>query len=258
MRILFTFLFALNLIALKAQWDVPVRVTMSGDTPDARQVTGLATPSSNTAGMSLAAVRSRTPITANASGTEVLSLDLSPAPTSLEPGLELTLVPTTAHVANVQLLVNGLGPHELVKSGGLPLDSAEMPAGMPARVLFDGLRFHLLTSAGRPCRKGFSIATEDHCIADSSMTANNFREASRQCVAMNARLCSLSEWATGCQRVPGFLATVTELEWVDHATNSQDQGKLAGVDRITQVIGCTFGDTDGQTALRRFRCCMNR
>ncbi|MBK9418430.1 MAG: hypothetical protein IPN62_14405 [Flavobacteriales bacterium] len=258
MRIPFTLLAVSLLVSLNAQWEVPTRVVLDGDAPDQRQVTGLAAPTSNTAGVNQATARARTPITANATGSNTLLVDLSPAPTSLEPGLEITLIPTTPHPASVQLVVNGLGPHDVVKSGGLALDSAEMPVGMPARLLFDGQRYHLMTDAGKPCRTGFSIATADHCIADSSMAANNFREASRQCVAMNARLCSLSEWAIGCQRVPGFLATVTALEWVDHATNSQDQGKLAGVDRLTQVIGCTFGDTDAQTALKRFRCCTNR
>jgi hypothetical protein len=258
MRASCTLITMLFTVSLWAQLDVPVRVVLEGADPAQRQVTGLGEPLETSAGVNLSSARGRSTITAPATGSSLLAVELSPSPISLQAGLELTILPTNAHSAAVQLLVNGAGPYELVKRGDQPLDSADMPIGMPARLVFDGQRFHLLTNAGKPCRTGFSAATDDHCIADSSLAAQNFREASRQCLLMNAKLCSLSEWAIGCQRIPGFLATVSQLEWVDHASNSQDQGKLAGVDRLTQAIGCTFGDTDAQTALRRFRCCMNR
>lgn len=243
---------------LSAQWTVPGPVVLDGNEGSARQVLGLASPLDERDGMSLSEARSRAVITASGTGASILAITLDPAPSTLVPGMEISLIPSSAHPAAPTLQVNGFGPYPIVRATTLPLDSAEMPVGAPARLVFDGERFHLLNNGARPCPTGFTAATNNLCVADSSRAAADFRNASLQCAQLNARLCSLSEWAMGCQRVPGFLATVSSLEWVDHATNSQDQGKLAGIDRLTQVIGCTFGDTDVRTALRRFRCCTTR
>ena len=125
-------------------------------------------------------------------------------------------------------------------------------------MIFDGTRFQLITGSSRPCRTGYSAVTPSLCIQDSSSAAVNFRTAANSCVQIGGKLCSISEWVVACHRSPGFITTVSSLEWVDHASNSQTQGKLVGVDRTTQAFGCDFGDTDDLAAQYRFRCCTYR
>ena len=240
------------------QLDVPGPLVLDGTGVAARQIIGLGYPVDSTAGVRSETARARGPITSFASGQSVLVVVLDPPIASIPAGMELTLIPSVAHNAAVQLSVNGLGPFDLVKWGGVPLDSAELPTGVPARAVFDGNRFQLLSDGGKPCVIGYTAVSNIHCIQDSSMSALNFRNAATSCSMAGGRLCSMSEWAIACHRLPGFLGSVSALEWVDHATNSQTQGKLVGIDRLTQAFGCNFGDTDDHLAIHRYRCCMNR
>jgi hypothetical protein len=241
-----------------AQLDLPVPIHLSGASPEQRQVTGLAATPDSSAAVAFGEARSRSLVTAAATGGSVLTITLDPPLTALPAGSELTIVPATAHDAGAQLVVDGMGPYALVKWGGVPLDSAELPVGIPSRMIFDGERFMVITSAGRPCRAGFSIASNIHCIADSAQPALNFRDAAAYCNQNGGRLCTMTEWAVACHRSPAFLPSVESLEWVDSASNSSSQAKLVGIDRVTQAFGCDFGDTDDQNALRRFRCCSDR
>ena len=244
--------------SVHGQLNIPVPFILDGTEAAARQVTGLGYPVHSTAGVSLETARARGPITGVSNGQAVLTIELSPPVGAIPVGMELTVFPTESNVAGAQITVNGLGPYALIKWGGLPLDSAELPVGVPARMVFDGSQFHLLSDAGRPCPVGYTAASNIHCIQDSSMAAANFRNAANSCSLSGGRLCSMQEWVMGCHRLPGFLASVSTLEWVDHATNSSAQGKLMGIDRVTQVLGCDFGDTSDQSNLHRYRCCTTR
>jgi hypothetical protein len=250
--------FLLLTLHVGAQFDVPVPLQLVGADPDQRQVTGLGFPVDNSAGVSLEVARSRALLTGISSGQSVLSIELEPALTQLAAGMELTLIPGQVHDAAPSVLVNGAGPFDLVNSGGLPLDSAELPVGIPTRMVFDGTRFRLITGSSRPCAAGYRASTHTLCIQDSSFAAVNFRAAANGCASLGGKLCSINEWVVSCHRLPGFIGSVVELEWVDHASNSQTQGKLVGVDRVTQAIGCDFGDTDDLSSLHRYRCCTNR
>lgn len=241
-----------------AQLDLPVPMHLVGAGAEDRQVTGLANPGDSSAAVSLEVARSRALLTGASTGQSVLNVTLDPPLSSLPTGLELTIVPTEAHAAGVQLVVNDWGPFAIVTWGGIPLDSAELPIGIPSRMIFDGGRFVVLNSAGRPCGAGYSIASNIHCIEDSSRSALNFRDAAALCNQNGGRLCTMTEWAVACHRSPDFLPTVGSLEWVDSASNSATQAKLVGIDRVTQAFGCDFGDTDDQNAIRRFRCCSDR
>lgn len=243
---------------VNAQLEIPVPILFNGAEAEQRQLTGLAYPADSSAGVSLEVARSRALITGTTTGQTVLNVELYPPLSTIPAGMELTLIPGEAHGANPQVTVNGTGPYELVKQGPLPLDSAELPLGVPANFVFDGTRFQLISGSSRPCPMGFTAATHALCIQDSSYNAVNFRTAAGACITAGGRLCSISDWMVACHRIDGFLSSVVDLEWVDHAANSQTQAKLVGVDRLTQAFGCDFGDTDDHTFPHRYRCCANR
>lgn len=241
-----------------AQLDLPVSLELVGTSSSARQVLNLGQPTDSTAAVSLEVARGRTTQTVVATGQSTLTVSLLPPVGSIQPGLELTVIPGVPHDSAPELLVNGSGPYAIVDWQGNPLDSAEMPVARPSRMVFDGIRFVLMNSAGRPCGNGYSIVSNALCIEDSSHEPLNFRDAAAYCNQNGGRLCTMTEWAVGCHRLPPFISSVNSLEWVDSASNSSTQGKLVGIDRITQAIGCDFGDTSEQNNLYRFRCCSDR
>jgi hypothetical protein len=241
-----------------AQLDLPVSILLDGAGPDQRQVTGLASPTDSSAGVSLEVARSRALITGTSIGTTTLIVALNPPVSTITAGFEITIIPTAAHAAGPNLVLNASGPYAIIQQNGLPLDSAQLPVGRPARLMFNGTQFQLVSGAARPCPTGYSATTHRLCIEDSSRTGVNFRTAANTCSTAGGRLCSINDWVVACHRLTNFLGSVVELEWVDNASNSQDQAKLVGVDRTTQAIGCDFGDTDVHTSQHRYRCCFDR
>jgi len=244
------------------QWDVPVPVVLNGSLPEHRQVTGLSDPVDSSAAVSMAAARDNATTYATAAGTSVLEVALNPAPTAYTAGMVLHLLPLEANSTAAQVNVNGLGPVPILKQGGLPLDSADLFPGIPARMVFDGSSFLLLGSTYLPCRSGFSAVAREFCIEDSSRTAVNFYTAAANCTAMGARLCTFSEWTHACRVIPGFMNTVPSFEWVDHAANNATDAKRVGQgsdgSNNPESSGCTYGGTSAPTNTARYRCCTNR
>ncbi|MEZ4739555.1 MAG: hypothetical protein R2818_09445 [Flavobacteriales bacterium] len=117
-------------------------------------------------------------------------------------------------------------------------------------------------STALPCPVGFSPGTRDFCVADSSLAAVTWFEASAYCGAIGARLCTISEWTHACNQYPGFIGTVISAEWVDHAANNTNGAKLvgAGSDGIGGVPGvnCRYGGQSPPENPFRFRCCAHR
>lgn len=246
-----------------AQVQSGTALELVGAEPADRQVLGLADPSANDAAVSLEAARAGTMSFATISGTEQLTGDLVPTPTSYSPGMMVTLLPAEANASEPTLDLNGLGPRPLVKWGLVPLDSADLMPGSPARVIYDGSRFLLLNNVSRPCRTGFQVNGPSSCIGENPLPATaNFFDATLTCQGMGARLCGMGEWVHACRHLPGFLGTLVTPEWVDDGANSASDGKVlgAGWSGGTEVSGfaCTYANTFISTMLVRFRCCHSR
>lgn len=249
-------------ISTSAQLEVPTRIILNGSASMDRQVTGLALPTTPTDGVSLAATRTNATTTTTVTGANALLGTLTPAPTAYTPGMIITIIPSQINTDAATLELNGLGPHFIVNENEQPLHAGVLRPGIPARVVFTGTYFQLLSTTQLPCGIGSKAANRDYCIEDSSSTADTFFQAIAQCTARGARLCTISEWSHACSRTPGFLGTVIEAEWVDHAANHTTGAKLVGygIDGENAVLGlgCNFGGQDQPTVPHRFRCCTNR
>lgn len=244
------------------QWEVPVPVVLSGPLPEQRQVTGLADPVDSSAAVSLAAARDHVTTYAAASGAAVMEVTLTPPPAGYFPGMVLHVLPSEANSAGALVDVNGLGPVPILKQGGIPVDSADLFPGIPARMVFDGSSFLLLGNTYLPCRSGFRAVAREFCIEDSSRAAVNFYMAAANCTALGARLCTFSEWTHACRVIQGFMNTVPSFEWVDHAANNATDAKRVGQgsdgSNNPESAGCTYGGTSIPTNSARYRCCTNR
>lgn len=246
-----------------AQWSVPDRIILDGDTEEKRQVTGLSDPLSTDAAASVEAVRSGATTLAYTNGGALLQGDLAPAPQGYSPGMVVTVIPSSANHAGAMIELNNLGAREIVKAGGIPLDSADLFPGSPARFIYDGTRFRLLGSTALPCRTGYQVGGHEYCIADSSMSDLPFYEAIVECSERGARLCSYSEWLHACLSDPGFIGTVLDYEWVDDAANSTNGAKRVGnggdgLAGTIPGIDCKHGGTTSPNTSHRYRCCTHR
>lgn len=248
---------------LHAQLEVPVRIQLVGDTEADRQISGLADPISLDAAVSVDALRASSMSFAPASGTQALAAELSPAPLAYTTGMAVTVLPTEANSAGATLELNGLGARPVVKWGSLPLDSADLQAGMPARLVYDGERFLLLNSAYLNCPPGMVPVTRAFCIAtDPAPEPADFFAASNACASAGGRLCTMSEWASACRMMPAFLPTVSTMEWVDNAANNARDAKVvgAGWNGNQQVEGtaCEYGRSRVPETILSYRCCFSR
>lgn len=244
------------------QWELPVPLELTGTSSTDRQVTGLADPLDARDAMNLDATRTLATMMTTVSGSTAIIGALTPAPSAYSVGMVVVVVPVEPNEAGATLELNGLGPKFMVKTGGVPLAAGDLRANVPSRFIYDGERFQLISSTPLPCPAGFSSAGRSFCIADGTLAAANFFNAISGCASLGARLCTISEWSHACFRLPGFLATVTEPEWVDHAANGNTGAKLVGVgidgDQPVLGTGCNFGGQDLPTMPHTYRCCSTR
>lgn len=254
-------LIALHVPAM-AQLDIPFPITFMGDTPADRQIIGLADPMITDGAVSADAARATTMDYTVLNGSASMTGSLTPALVAYPTGLLITAMPTVTNHATATLDLNGLGPRLIVKNGDQALDSADLRPGIPVRLVYDGTYFQLLNRTYLICPSGFSAVNGSYCISDLPLAAHSFFGAVTACAAMNARLCSINEWAFACRSMPGFLGTVITAEWVDDAANNTDGAKLLGAinDGETDVpgTGCTYGGQSSPYNLFRARCCANR
>lgn len=245
-----------------AQLEIPGPVQLQGATSEQRQITGLADPQTLDAAISLGALRATAVSFTQVQGTTDLTGTLVPAPDAYTIGMLVTVVPFEANLSSPTLDLNGLGERPIVKRGGLPLDSADMLPGIPARLVYDGDQFQLISSSALPCPVRAVPVGREYCIETDASNATTFYAANLACAAKGDRLCTLSEWAHACYAIPSFLGTVTTAEWVDHAANNTDGAKLAGAgnDGVNDApgTGCHFGAQSSPYTPYRYRCCSHR
>lgn len=262
MKLTLALIASLCALFVQAQWEVPVGIELTGATDADRQVDGLAPPLLPDAAVSVASARATTMSYAMAAGTAQLVADLVPAITAYTSGMMITLVPSDANALGSTLELNGLGARPMVKFGGLPLDSADLPVGIPARLIYDGARFLLLSNASRPCPTGYYAPSSAYCIQDSSKSAITFFNAITYCQNAGARLCGYTEWTTACRTKATFIGTVLSAEWVDSAANNAYDAKTVGAGWASSDpvpgLACNLGFTNLPSALFRFRCCLTR
>ena len=71
-------------------------------------------------------------------------------------------------------------------------------------------------------------------------------------------MCGFQEWIQGCLKLPGFVATVSDYEWVDSAANYTNMAKNMGWTDTSVVGDCHAGNRQLTTAKFRSRCCYDR
>lgn len=249
-------------IPCHAQLEIPGPIVLDSPVSEERQIKGLADPLVPDAAMSLDAARATTTSFTFLQGSASMTGTLVPTPQAYVAGMAITVVPTLTNEAAATVDLNGLGPRFIVKQGNVVLAAGELEPQVPVRVMYDGEYFQLISSVQLQCPEGLSAVTKEYCISDNAVEATSYFTAAAQCAAQGTRLCTISEWAFACRSMPGFLATVQEAEWVDHAANYTNGAKLvgAGIDGedVASGTGCAFGGQDVPTSNHKYRCCANR
>lgn len=247
---------------VRAQLDIPVPLSFTSDAPADRQIGGLADPLSPDAAVSANAARSMAMNRTIVQGSASMTGSLTPPLDAYSIGLSITVLPTEVNQQAATLDLDGLGARFIVKNGDQVLDSADLRPGIPVRLIYDGTYFQLLNRTYLTCPTGFSVVNGSYCIGDLPLATNSFFGAASACAAMNARLCTINEWAYACRSIPGFLGTVITAEWVDDAANNTDGAKLLGAGNNGEIdlpgTSCTFGTQNSPYNLFRARCCANR
>lgn len=256
-RLLSTIICAASLGPLVGQWSVPVAIELDGDAPADRQVTGAASPTGADHGASMVTDRNNTTAFATATGGNTLQVSLVPALEAYRPGARLTLLPATTNTGAVTLNVDGLGPIAVLKDVSAELDSADLPAGVPFQVVFDGAAFQVTNQLHPSCPSGFKPIGRDACVEMSLRGSATWYGAVNQCTARGHRLCSFAEWIRACQMPGGILPTITEYEWVDEAANHNNYAKLMGT-TPEGVADCLAGGLRVPNGTAPYRCCSSR
>ena len=249
-------------MAALCQLELPVPVVLSGSENADRQVRGLGDPLLPSGAVSVDAARTSVVARTTTTGSTVLIGGLTPPATFYSIGMLLTVVPTEANAAGPTLDIDNIGPRPILKYGQVPLDSADLRAGVPVRVVYNGSAFLLLNTTSRPCPSTMHPGSAIHCISDSAIGIGTFFEAVSNCASRGQRLCSYGEWIGACRRDPAFIATVISPEWVDDGANSGSDAKVVGGGSDGQVVvpglACNYGSSVLSTLTSQYRCCYDR
>lgn len=266
MRTVFLFC-TLATTAAFAQWEVPVRLQLDGSSDAERQVVGVAAPITPDAAVSLEAARNLSTTFSYVTGSDILTGNLTPALDAYVAGMLVTIIPQETIGPGAQLALNSLPAVAIVRQDGTPVQSGDLPVGVPSRLAYDGVDMRLLSSALLKCPVGYTAGSNEFCIADSAQSATSYWSANTRCANIGAHLCSVAEWMTACARIPGFFGTVPEAEWIDHAgnngANNVSSAKvighgLEGIDISSFGSGCTYGNWAVLNSLQPHRCCFRR
>ncbi len=193
-----------------------------------------------------------------------MQAQLTPSPLQYTVGMAVTIVPSSANDQGATLDLNGLGEVPIMKWGQMPLDSGDLKPNVPARLIYDGSQFQLLSAVPLSCPTDFKAVSQQFCISNSNYGPGGFYTAAQYCASINARLCTFNEWLQACRGDPDFINTVSlEGEWVDHAANSSSDAKRMGVGSNGNGVdiwtpGCNWGATNSTTYnVVGIRCCSN-
>ncbi len=252
-----------SVVAL-AQVEATEKVIMTGNTTADRQVRGLATPVDSSAAVNVATVQDGTLSYAVATGTNNLTVALTPALNQYQAGTVINFKASNNSSGATTLNVNGLGAISIKKAVTEDLDSLDIRTGQLVSVIYDGINFQLLSAVNKSCPNGFIKVSARYCIDSAPRDSLNYWDANQLCQDMGAKLCSWSEWIHVCFDATNLGATDMGNfeEWVDSAANttgSGGQAKTAGYKFTTVTYGCDqSGYGHPQNTTRRFRCCYLR
>ena len=249
--------FAISALAF-GQWQVPGNVVLNGSTPEDRQVLGVGAPETGTDGVNLATVRTNALTYATAAGTSDLQVVLAPAPAAITPGMRITFSPSSVNPGPVTLSVNGSGPWPVRKNVNAELDSADLRAGHPVDVIFDGATFQVTSQLYPGCPTGYEAVGTRVCVESTPRDSLNWYAAVYTCAAEGKRLCGFSDWFQACIQNANFLGTVSSYEWVDEAANSTNLAKLVGINEFSLLPDCRDGGHRVPNVPHPYRCCYDR
>ncbi|MBV6403724.1 MAG: hypothetical protein IT228_03780 [Flavobacteriales bacterium] len=260
MRALFLALPVLTASLACGQWDLPVRLELTGDSTIDRHVTGLAAPREATDGTPAFAEREHRATWIRAQGVNALTGDwpLQALPLGGEL-LRITVVPDSTNTGAVTLALPGTGAVPLVKYATVPLDSADLTAGIPVDLVYDGAAWQVISPLPSPCPPGLFPASRDVCIERLPTPSANFYAAANGCATRQLRLCTFGEWIAACTLPNGILLnSIVDYEWVDHAANSANDAKSIGLNNNTFLPDCLSGSTRVPITVLSYRCCADR
>lgn len=247
-----------------AQLELPVPLHLTSSDASERQVVGLGYPLTSDAAVSVDAARFSATKQAVVSGQQVLVGNLTPMPSGYTMGMIVNVIPDSVNTWDAVIDLNGLGSRPLLKSSGTPIDSADLRPGVPARLLYDGSGFRVISSILMPCPEGYFEGGREYCIESESRADTSFYGSVGVCRKSGARLCTMAEWVHACTSNSWFIGTVLNHEWVDSAANNTNGAKRVGnggdgTPDGPVGIDCLHGSWAAYpTGISRFRCCKSR
>jgi hypothetical protein len=247
------------------------KILLVNPDPDKRKITGVANPVNETDALNLEFFLNGNVHFGVATGTnDTVQLTVYPDPSAIVPGTAFSFLSPLTNDTRVYLRVNTIpGYFEITKKGTAQLDTADFVPNQFVTVIFDGIRFQVISELNRSCPIGFIKASEEYCIQPAENDSVFFWNAIKTCGDMNARVCSWGEWYYACQKsaILGMSGMLGNYEWVDGGGNSlgwttpvtSDTGLMSGastcIDITSSIVDTTH--THGKARAKPYRCCYS-
>ncbi|MFZ1689176.1 MAG: hypothetical protein WAU70_17265 [Flavobacteriales bacterium] len=251
-------LLAIGTLRSTAQVSIDAPIILTGAAAD-RHVAGLPDGAASDHALGAGTLQAGAYSYALATGSDVLSIFLTPALTVPIAGTNVLVKITAANTGAVTISVDGSGPYPVLKNGSLDLQAGDLQPGMVAGLVFDGTVFHLTNARRverRACPTGFVQVNELYCIEPVSHDTLYLDAASVLCGNLDARVCTWGEWYFACTQAGmiGLQNMGNQWEWTNNTGNGPGGVRVVGATSCTHSsVGPAF-----DTVPRKLRCCYDR
>lgn len=187
-------------------------------------------------------------------GENQLEMELSVAPESIQPGIQLLFQSENNNTGPVTISINGLPPLPLVKGVNTPLEPGDIVAGEVILMIFDGTNFQAINARFPECPLGFISFNDKFCIEVEQHASTTFFNAIEECSSSKARLCSWDEWGFACESNTGELQDMpTTWEWINSSGDHNSEAKTIGNGSCNNS-----SSHQPENTIQNFRCCYSK
>lgn len=178
-----------------------------------------------------------------------------PIATSISEGEMIWTINNQNTITNLKLSINNGSYYPIISNPSSSTDINCLKANEMELLIFNGSSFQEIFEGYQICPQGFVSVNENYCIQQNENISANYWNAIDNCMNLNAKLCTWSEWYFACQNSGLGLTNITNnWEWTESGNNHATSVLVLGNGTCQ-----TAGESNTQIVTNRpYRCCYRK
>ncbi|MBL7950702.1 MAG: hypothetical protein JNM62_03180 [Flavobacteriales bacterium] len=229
MRALYLILLSCNWSGLFAQVELDKALRFVG-ADDQRRVDGLAYPATHDAALTVGVSASGALHWASATAyQDTFLLTTTPTISTVNDGLLLRFIPSTANSGPSWISVDGSNALPLLRPDGLPVAPGELRTAHIVEAIHVGDHWTFINTSHTECPTGSVAVNDRFCIETGQTPTLGYYAAIQHCGERGGKLCTWGEYVAACSVAGSGLSGLFDAwEWLDDTANHTHTALQAG------------------------------